>query len=553
MRTCIILLCLCFVNSAFGQQLEYRWKPGQKFSYDVKIVVDAVDEVVTYQGMTHYTVVTLGPDQSTVTYRGGLTESKRQKNAGGNRVPFGPPGFGGPPSPFSRPTFAGKTQTSNKITITTRGEVLAMEGDSQLPYLLGNVSLLPFELLPDGPKRTWEDDSGIAITKREQSNSPFGSFGPRGAFGPFGQDNKESVQTAGERSTYQLGKRTGKLALVNKSYQLSTPKSNENRTYLIQGKGTWTFDCDENVPQSSSMQMVLSVASGNQTNRIPIAIQYSRVSAEILAEMKADADKRAAEAARMAAEKKAFAEKPLTAAEKAKTLAALETGMEVQRVEVLNQLALKTPADRDPEIVAAISKLINHPQKGTAIAADKALRQWSPDYAKRMKLAKSYQGPSPVGSTGLVVESTTPLYVGQLVQAQRPRRGSFWRAARVKELLADGQVKLAFLTWGKENDRDTVAVSRRMIQLAPPELAQPAAPAVLPAANPANAAMRTWSDVTGRFKIQAEFDSLEDGKVRLRRADGKLLAPLPLEKLSAADRAFVEQQQAEDDNPFRVE
>ena len=140
MRTCILLLCLCFVNSAFGQQLEYRWKPGQKFSYDVKIVVDAVDEVVTYQGMTHYTVVTLGPDQCTVTYRGGLTESKRQRNAGGNRVSFGPRGFGGPPSPFSRPTFAGKTQTSNKITITTRGEVLAMEGDSQLPYLLGNVS-----------------------------------------------------------------------------------------------------------------------------------------------------------------------------------------------------------------------------------------------------------------------------------------------------------------------------------------------------------------------------------------------------------------------------
>lgn len=556
MRSCITLLCLCFVTSAFGQDLEYRWRPGQKFSYDVKIVVDAIDEVVTYQGMTHYTVVDLGPNQSTVTYRGGLTESKRGKNTGGNRAPFGPfgpRGFGGPPSPFSRPAFAGKTQTTNKITITTRGEVLAMEGDSQLPYLLGNVSLLPFELLPEGEQRTWEDDLGISITKREQSNSPFGSFGPRGPFGPLGQGNKESVQAAGERTTYQLAKGKGKQTLVNKTYQLSTPKSNENRTYNIQGKGTWTFDQKDNVPQSSSMQMVLTVTSGNQTNRIPITIEYSRVSAERLAEMQAEAAKRAAEAARIAAEKKAFAEKPLTADEKSDVLAKLGKGTEAQRVDVLNQLALKSLADPDPEIATAINGLIKHPQKAVATAADKAFRQWSPEYAKRMKLAKSYQGPSPVGSTGLAVESTTPLYVGQLVQAQRPRRGSFWRAARVKELLPDGQVKLAFLTWGKENERDTVAVARRMIQLAPPELEQPAAPAVMPTAIVPKAAMRTWSDATGRFKIEAEFISLEDGKVRLRRADGKLLSPLPLEKLSEADRAFVEQLQAADENPFQVE
>jgi WD40 repeat protein len=62
---------------------------------------------------------------------------------------------------------------------------------------------------------------------------------------------------------------------------------------------------------------------------------------------------------------------------------------------------------------------------------------------------------------------------------------------------------------------------------------------------------RSWTDSTGKYKIEAEFVEVADGKVRLRRADGKTLA-LPLEKLSPADRAYVEGRQAAADNPFEA-
>lgn len=264
----------------------------------------------------------------------------------------------------------------------------------------------------------------------------------------------------------------------------------------------------------------------------------------------------------MAAEKKAIAETPLTSSEKSQALAALSSGVVTTQIETLNQLAGKSLIDTDPQISSAIESLLKHPDKKVVSAADKALRQWSSSYVAQKKLEKAYQGPSPVKSTGLVVESTTPLMVGQLVQAQRPQRGSFWRAARVKELLPDGKVKLAFLTWGKENERDNVAVARRSIQLAPPELVQPnieqpkvQMPATATPTSPTattGEGVRTWSDATGRFKIEASFVELVDGNVRLKRADGRMIAPLPLDKLSEADKLYIKQR-LDAENPFKLE
>jgi SLA1 homology domain 1, SHD1 len=49
------------------------------------------------------------------------------------------------------------------------------------------------------------------------------------------------------------------------------------------------------------------------------------------------------------------------------------------------------------------------------------------------------------------------------------------------------------------------------------------------------ASRRTWTDSTGKFKIEAEFVSLQDGAVTLRRADEQEVR-LSLERLSEADQ-----------------
>ena len=63
---------------------------------------------------------------------------------------------------------------------------------------------------------------------------------------------------------------------------------------------------------------------------------------------------------------------------------------------------------------------------------------------------------------------------------------------------------------------------------------------------------RTWTDSTGKHKIEATFLGIEDNKVKLHRTDGKELA-VPLDRLSKADQEFAKKLQeatAVSDNPF---
>ncbi len=60
-----------------------------------------------------------------------------------------------------------------------------------------------------------------------------------------------------------------------------------------------------------------------------------------------------------------------------------------------------------------------------------------------------------------------------------------------------------------------------------------------------NAALaRTWRDTSGTFSVEAELIGFEAGVVRLQRTDGKTIS-VPLERLSASDRAFVQAQAGE--------
>ena len=55
-----------------------------------------------------------------------------------------------------------------------------------------------------------------------------------------------------------------------------------------------------------------------------------------------------------------------------------------------------------------------------------------------------------------------------------------------------------------------------------------------------NAQTRQWSDATGAFQIEAELVTSRGGKVVLEKPNGKLVV-VPIAKLSAADRKFLEQ------------
>ncbi len=63
----------------------------------------------------------------------------------------------------------------------------------------------------------------------------------------------------------------------------------------------------------------------------------------------------------------------------------------------------------------------------------------------------------------------------------------------------------------------------------------------LTAAASAAAEMRIWTDASGRQQVEAEFVTLQDGKVWFHRADGRVVAA-PLETLSQPDQAYIRQE-----------
>ncbi|HUY32966.1 MAG TPA: SHD1 domain-containing protein [Pirellulales bacterium] len=58
-----------------------------------------------------------------------------------------------------------------------------------------------------------------------------------------------------------------------------------------------------------------------------------------------------------------------------------------------------------------------------------------------------------------------------------------------------------------------------------------------------DAPLRTWTSTGEKFKIQAEFVGVDDGNVRLKKSDGKLIT-VALDKLSDDDRQYVKLQLA---------
>lgn len=70
---------------------------------------------------------------------------------------------------------------------------------------------------------------------------------------------------------------------------------------------------------------------------------------------------------------------------------------------------------------------------------------------------------------------------------------------------------------------------------------------------------RTWTDSTGKFKIEADFLEIVEGQVKLQRPDGKKVS-LPLAKLSKDDQAYLQQLMknrrggaVEEANPFNAD
>ena len=56
---------------------------------------------------------------------------------------------------------------------------------------------------------------------------------------------------------------------------------------------------------------------------------------------------------------------------------------------------------------------------------------------------------------------------------------------------------------------------------------------------------RTWSDASGKFKLDAELVEVKDGKAVLLSSEGKTVT-VPIKRLSKADLAFIQAQEKQE-------
>lgn len=525
--------------SSLAQHLQYDFAKDQKASYEYDIQVDTSGGLICYTGIVNYNVTAVSEQLVRLTFSGGLME---QTKANSNREVDQGRLFPRPlvlPSIFTRNSFSGKTQSKNSIAMTRSGQVLTLDGTSQLPFMLGNLSLIPFEQLPVEESKTWKSDSGVSIT--DDSNASRFAFRP---FGPFAFQPAERMQLASEISQYTIGNTEAGVVTVEKKYEMKTPDTGDRESFHMTGNGVWSFDTKDHFPASTDMQYTLNIKDGNTTTAFPIKVKFAKLTEERLTSMQAEAKSNQEKSQRLFEERKAASQAPIVGEELAELLSQLNSPKAHDKHSALIKLMQKENFDADPKLVETVRKLTKS-EEHFASLADSILQKLDPIH----RINKQYEGSGFLESSELLVDSSTDLFVGQIVQLRE--RGHVWYAAEITELRPDGKVTARYRGWGQK----AATVLRNQIQLAHKGVIQPKRPdnSTQPTSNPdSTATPRTWSDSSGSFTVEATYLGMQGDKVVLKKPDGKELS-VPLARLSLADQRFVAKVQEESKklgNPF---
>ncbi|MCR4414463.1 MAG: SHD1 domain-containing protein, partial [Thermoguttaceae bacterium] len=512
--------------------------------------------------------------QMTLTHSGTLATHTKLKPG---RAPS-PGGFprGMPPFPLGGPRFPRGPRFGppgpEGVTINRQGEMLVARDLDHLPYLLGDAELLVIEYLPAQAEATWVKQRDIVVQERKSSDGPF----PPMMFAPPGATPPTSQRGGTERTVYTIAGTTGDAIRVTKSYQLQTGvEAGGVVRFNMTGSGEFQFDTKEGLIRTLSMKYDIQINEPNVTVRVPVTLTYRLLTPDELAQHKKRAEEARAKLAAAAA--KAKAPQPFAPGERAKLLADLKSG-DTGRMRAAADRLQKAEADeKASEVAAALAPLLSHPDHWVQGAAAKAMVVWVTPEAESALIKAS-------ASENFWVRTAAIEALGKLkteqaaeaVAAQMYRnRGEVAKALKamgpVAETAAIGCLKDRD-TWARNEAcqvlaeiggpkalkalkayaaklsdfearpaRNAIAaIERRLGEDKATSQEKPAQAAASPSkAGPART--RTWRDSSGVFEVQAALVRCEGDKVTLRRKDGKLIQ-VPLDKLSAQDRAYIEKQ-----------
>lgn len=373
---------------AEAAELRYQIQPMQVVPYRVDITVKTPTTVETMSGLIAFTGKAADEKNCTVVYAGNLARQTKSTDNRGRRSRFGVrrgrpplPGFMG-----QGVSFGGLFRTTNTVVVGHQGDVQSLTGQSQLPWLLGNLSLLPFEALPQDNRQEWEVGSGISVT--EQEETPF--FG-----GPFRGNTRVKVGGK-ESSKYKILSDDGKLVTIQKTYHLMSPAAGkDDEATEINGTGTFVFNRELNCSESLKMEQTLVITKEASTVNLPMTVAFQRVpQAEWeaqetkLAEMQANARKASAE--RQAKEDAAAREaagKKLDPEAKAEIMRDLHAKHWPDVQNQLQKLKRFEPHPDDFDVALRVKELQDHKVVGVYLKARELWKRLAPIVAAGQKAA----------------------------------------------------------------------------------------------------------------------------------------------------------------------
>jgi hypothetical protein len=277
--------------------------------------------------------------------------------------------------PRHRGAFSGSQNFfggGGELTIDAFGKLKKYTGQSPLPFLLGEASMLVIEPLSPEGEAKWEVASDLAVGTRQQPGGP-GARSQAMRRAIRGEpEPRQYTSSATEKTEYQRGSARGELVSIKRHSQLTSAGGGDTGVpaWDRESQGEITFDTKAGAPRKGSFKDTLKVTIGEISATVPLVVSYRLLSDAELAKL----EKQAAEA--KAAHEAAEAERnrPVDNAEVKKLLGDLKSPD--KRRAALDRLAKGPVNDQQPQVAKAVAKLLGDPDSGVVKAAVVVLGVW---------------------------------------------------------------------------------------------------------------------------------------------------------------------------------
>lgn len=357
---CAPLLCHPTAHSAAASpELTYQFKAGSNYVYSVRIEATEPKYIATSTGNLTYSIKVANQDGITLTAKGSVSTQRKAKE--GVSVSMRPPSFGDGVLRIGGFRFSdlgpmgGPFATPNEVQIDAKGRVLRETGEAQLPQAFGALSRLVIEQLPPAGKGSFEHATDCVLLTEEKVFRT-----------PMTYTLKEVRLPAKEKSSYTIGKATGDLVPVKKTYELRTFATVGGQPkFEIKGEGTNLFDVKAGMFRELALTGSILEHSENVTVRVPITLTVKLLEGEALTA-----------ALKPAPPLPKPETKAVTADERASLLADLKGDNKAKRSLALHRVSSVKPDGSTAEVETVLLGFLKDPDQFARQHAAKGLAVW---------------------------------------------------------------------------------------------------------------------------------------------------------------------------------